>query len=68
MGRAARGEGNIGEAPRDARLRAGVVAFLVALTLAVVVIRSGLPPALRAALVAPFFFAANGLYMGLFGA
>jgi len=63
-----RGEGNIGEGPQNARLRAGVVAFLVSLTLAVAMIRAGLPTALRAVLVAPFFVAANGLYMGLFGA
>lgn len=63
-----RGEGNIGEGPQNARLRAGVLAFLVALALAVVMIRFGLPSALRLALLAPFFVAANGLYMGLFGA
>jgi hypothetical protein len=45
-----------------------VVAFLVALVLAVLLVRSGLHPALRLALVVPFFVAANGLYMGLYGA
>jgi uncharacterized membrane protein len=65
---APRGAGNIGEVPRDARLRRGVVAFLVALVMAVLMVRSGLHPALRLVLVAPFFVAANGLYMGLYGA
>jgi hypothetical protein len=65
---AARGEGNIGEGPRDARLRRGVMAFLVALGVAVLLVRSGVHPALRLVLVAPFFMAANGLYMGLYGA
>jgi hypothetical protein len=60
--------GNIGAGPRDARLRGGVVAFLVALVIAVLLVRSGWHPALRVALVVPFFAAANGLYMGLFGA
>ena len=62
------GAGNIGEGPRDARLRMGVIAFLVALVIAVVMVRFGFHPALRIVLVAPFFVAANGLYMGLYGA
>ena len=65
---APRGAGNIGAGPRDARLRRGVLAFLVALVLSVLLVRSGLHPALRLALVAPFFVASNGLYMGLYGA
>jgi hypothetical protein len=65
---ALRGAGNIGQGPRDARLRRGVIAFLVALVLAVLLVRSGVHPALRIALVAPFFVASNGLYMGLYGA
>jgi hypothetical protein len=64
----ARSEGNIGAGPRDARLRTGVLAFLVALVIAVAMVRFGLHPALRATLVVPFFIAANGLYMGLYGA
>ena len=68
MRAAPRGEGNIGEGPQNARLRAGVLAFVVALALAVAMIRSGFPAALRLALLVPFFVAANGLYMGLFGA
>jgi hypothetical protein len=63
-----RGEGNIGEGPQNARMRGGVLAFLVALVLAVTMIHLGVHPALRLVLVAPFFVAANGLYMGLFGA
>jgi len=62
-----RGEGNIGEGPQSARMRTGVVAFLIALGLSVAVVRSGLHPAVRIALVAPFFVAVNGLYMGLYG-
>jgi uncharacterized membrane protein len=62
------GEGNIGAGPQSARMRMGVVAFLIALALAVLMVRWGAPPALRVALVVPFFFAANGLYMGLYGA
>lgn len=49
-------------------MRMGVIAFLVALALSVIIVRWGLHPALRLVLVAPFFFAANGLYMGLYGA
>ena len=63
-----RGEGNIGEGPQNARMRGGVLAFLVALVIAVGMVRLGVHPALRLVLVAPFFVAANGLYMGLFGA
>jgi hypothetical protein len=63
-----RGEGNIGEGPRNARMRKGVVAFLVALALAVLMARFGVHPALRLLLVVPFFFATNGLTMGLYGA
>lgn len=63
-----RGEGNIGEGPQNVRLRGGVMAFLVALVIAVAMVRLGAPAALRLMLVAPFFVAANGLYMGLFGA
>jgi hypothetical protein len=62
------GESNIGEGPRNARMRKGVLAFLVALALAVVMARLGAPLALRLVLVVPFWFAANGLYMGLYGA
>jgi hypothetical protein len=62
------GEGNIGAGPQNARMRTGVVAFLVALATAVTMVRFGVHPALRLALVLPFFMAANGLYMGLFGA
>jgi hypothetical protein len=62
------GEGNIGEGPRNARMRSGVLAFLVALVLAVGMARFGVHPALRLVLVVPFFFASNGLYMGLYGA
>ena len=65
---APRGAGNIGEGPRDARLRGGVMAFLVALVVSVLLVRSGLHPGLRLLLLAPFFVAANGLYMGLYGA
>jgi len=60
--------GNIGEGPRNARLQKGVMAFVVAMVVAVLLVRSGLHPALRLLLLAPFFAAANGLYMGLFGA
>lgn len=49
-------------------MRTGVIAFLIALALAVVMVRAGVHPALRACLVLPFFVAANGLYMGLYGA
>jgi hypothetical protein len=63
-----RGEGNIGEGPQNVRMRGGVMAFLVALVLAVGMVRLGVHPGLRLVLVAPFFVAANGLYMGLFGA
>ena len=63
-----RGEGNIGEGPRNARMRNGVLAFLVALGLAVLMTRFGVHPALRLVLVVPFFFATNGLTMGLYGA
>jgi hypothetical protein len=63
-----RGEGNIGEGPRNARMRSGVIAFLVALALAVLMARFGVHPALRLLLVVPFFFATNGLTMGLYGA
>jgi hypothetical protein len=62
------GEGNIGEGPRNARMRKGVLAFLVALGLAVGMARLGVRPALRLVLVVPFWFAANGLDMGLYGA
>jgi hypothetical protein len=68
MASAPRGEGNIGAGPRDARLRRGVLAFVLALAVAVPLVRSGLHPALRVVLVVPFFMAANGLYMGLYGA
>ncbi len=68
MTQAPRGEGNLGEGPRDARLRLGVVAFLVAVVAAVLVVRSGAHPLIRLALLVPFFFAANGLYMSLYGA
>jgi len=63
-----RGEGNIGEGPQNARMRAGVIAFVVAIAVSVAMVRSGLHPALRLLLLVPFFFAANGVYMGLFGA
>jgi hypothetical protein len=63
-----RAEGNIGAGPQSARMRVGVVAFVIALALAVWMVRAGAPLPLRLALVLPFFAAANGLYMGLFGA
>ena len=66
--RARAGAGNIGEGPRNARMRKGVLAFLVALGLAVLMARLGVHPAVRVLLVVPFFFASNGLYMGLYGA
>lgn len=61
-------EGNIGEGPQNARMRSGVIAFVVAIAISVVMVRSGLHPALRLLLLVPFFVAANGVYMGLFGA
>jgi hypothetical protein len=61
-------EGNIGEGPQNARMRGGVIAFVVAIAVSVVLVRSGLHPALRLLLLVPFFVAANGVYMGLFGA
>ena len=68
MRSALRGEGNIGEGPQNARMQRGVLAFLVALVMAVAMVHLGAHPALRLVLLAPFFMAANGLYMGLFGA
>lgn len=59
-------DSNLGEAPRDFRLRVGATSFALGLVLAVAMLKLGAPPALRLLLAVPFFLGANFLYQGLF--
>ena len=60
-----RAAGNLSDEGQNRRLRGGVIALGVALTLAVLMLKLGAPVYLRLLLVGPFFSAANGLFQGL---
>lgn len=57
---------NIGSAGQNRRLRTGLVAFGIALTVAVVTMKLGVRPAVRGVLFVPFLAAANLIYQALF--
>jgi hypothetical protein len=57
--------GNLDNDSQSKRLRVGVVAASVALTIAVVMIELGAPALARALLVLPFLMAAHMLFQGL---
>lgn len=62
----ARYPGNLGAEAQARRLRVGIVALGVALTVATVMVKMDLPAGYRLLLFIPFLVAANGIATGLF--
>lgn len=60
-------DGNLGEHGQDLRLRGGVILGALSLILGVVLLKLGVPTALRAVLFVPCTSAASMVFMGLYG-
>ena len=58
---------NLGGTERDRRLRKGVIGATIALVVAVALVSSDVPWALRLLLFLPFFYSSNMVAMGLTG-
>jgi hypothetical protein len=57
---------NLGDAPQNARLRLGVIAFGVGIFLAMIALELHASRLALAGLFIPFFVGANGIFMGLY--
>lgn len=61
-----RTEGNVTDESQARRLRHGVIAFAAALFIGIFMVKSGVGPLFRAALLVPFFIAGNGFFSALY--